>query len=398
MKKVLATALCVLALLTLAVPVHAANGDNDQPETTVGGTEFDESEVVNAAPAALAGEPTSRPPATIQFPQGDTAYPIEVRYEMLGDVPYITKVYELEEGAGAEGLPKAFEQDNYNFSRMEVLQREIPGTVDTKTASKSVVAECAKDDPAKVIATLAPTVEYNQNGYSGTLQLDAASITFSENGTEGYSYTVTDTREYPGLSANDMAYVPKTVQKNGVTLQLEGVEWQVTRTDPTDGGLVPTLYTAIASYTGSGRGSKVSGYMATVNYTGEVEKVTLGKVQYTLVYRGEEIQPMAAAEEPEAAAGKSGGPLFPFILLGVLAVGGIVSGGYILYRKRRQRADVFEDGGDYGYPEDEAEEYGIVEYPQAQQPDNIFDAEEPARFDDWPGGGKYDSVEDSFYE
>lgn len=389
MKKILATALCCLSLLTLAVPVHAANGD-DQPETTVGSTEFEESEVVNAAPAALSGEDAAMPPAVLQFPQGDTIYPIDVRYEMLGAIPYITKVYELEEGTSAEILPQSFEQDNYTFSRMEVLKKDIPGTVDTKAASKSVVAECEKEDTAALIATLAPTVEYSQNGYSGTLQLDAASITFSENGTESYSYRVTDTREYPGLSANDMAYIPKTVTKNGVTLDLEGVEWQVTRTDPTDGGLVPTMYTAIASYSGSGRGSKVSGYMATVNYTGEVEKVTPGKVQYTLVYRGVEIVP-EVVEEPEASTKKSSGPLFPFVLLGVLLVGGIVSGGYILYRKRQQRMDDLDDGTylygedgfeEYGDPEDEDDlpepDYGYIDYPKAA-PANLFDVEDSYR-------------------
>lgn len=397
MKKMLATVLCCIALLALAVPVHAANGDTNQPETTVGDTEYGPDEVVNVAPAALSGDETQRPPSTIRLPQGEPIYPIEVRYEMLGDVPYITKVYELEEGTSAEILPGAFEQDNYTFSRMEVLQREIPGETDTKTASKTVVAECEKDDAAAVIATLAPTVEYSQNGYSGTLQLDAASITFSENGTESYSYRVTDTREYPGLSANDMAYVPKTVTKNGVTLQLEGVEWQVTRTDPTDGGLVPTLYTAIASYSGSARGSKVSGYMATVSYTGEVEKVTPGKVQYTLVYRGVEILP-EVAEELESEG--YGGPIYPFVLLGVLLIGGIAAGATILYRKRRSRSVDYGNGyDDYDdYPEDDTTEYGILEYPEDPQPGNLFATKEPDHFDDWPNGRKYGSVEDSYRE
>lgn len=324
--------------MTLAVPVHAANGeDAGQPETTVGDTEYSADEVVNVAPAALSGEETQRPPAVLDV-RPDTIYPIDVRYEMLGETPYITKVYEMEEGQSPEILPKSFEQDDYTFNRMEVLKREIPGTVDTKAAIKSVVSECEKDDAAALALTLAPTVEYSQNGYTGALQLDAASITFSESGTENYTYRVTDTREYPGLTSNDMAAVPKTITKSGVTLQLENVEWQITRTDPTDGGLVPTMYTAVASYSGSGRGSKVSGYIATVNYTGEVEKVTPGKVQYTLVYRGVVVAPVVA-EEPETKG--SGAPLYPFVLLGVLLIGGIASGSYILYRRGQRTLNVW---------------------------------------------------------
>ncbi len=410
MKKVLATVLCCLALLTLAVPVHAANGEDDgRPETTVGDTEYTPDEVVYVAPAALAGEETQRPPAALDI-RPDAIYPIDVRYEMLGDTPYITRVYEMEEGQSPETLPKSFEQDGYTFSRMEVLKKEIPGTVDTKTASKSVVAECGKNDAAALVATLAPTTEYSQNGYTGTLQLDAASITFAENGTEGYSYRVTDTREYPGLTSNDMAAVPKTVTKNGVTLQLENVEWQITRTDPTDGGLVPTLYTAVASYSGSGRGSKVSGCMATVNYTGEVEKVTPGKVQYTLVYRGVEIVPEAPAEPEAVDNAKSGGTLFPFILLGVLVIGGLASGGYILHRRLQQKRaganaygyDDYEDG------EDDVPEYGIYEYPEEGEP-AAQTPKEPSYFDNWPDNltgedaGRtnlfdYNSVEDSYRE
>ena len=56
--------------------------------------------------------------------------------------------------------------------------------------------------------------------------LQPESITTTEAGKESYGYTVSDTREYPNLDRNDTAYIPKAVEKNGVSLTLAGIDWQ----------------------------------------------------------------------------------------------------------------------------------------------------------------------------
>lgn len=59
------------------------------------------------------------------------------------------------------------------------------------------------------MSKLQPMIDYEQDGYSGQLLLQSDSITTVEAGHESYSYTVSDTREYPNLDRNDMAYIPK---------------------------------------------------------------------------------------------------------------------------------------------------------------------------------------------
>lgn len=50
------------------------------------------------------------------------------------------------------------------------------------------------------------------------------------------------------LDRNDMSYVPSTTVKNGRTLNLVNVEWQVTGTDLVGEALVPSSYQAVATY------------------------------------------------------------------------------------------------------------------------------------------------------
>ena len=61
-----------------------------------------------------------------------------------------------------------------------------------------------------------------------------------------------------------------------------------------DGSGLPASYTATASYSGQGRGSKTVGYKAILPYSGEVVKEIPGKVKYTVVYG--EVKPAAQLE------------------------------------------------------------------------------------------------------
>ena len=74
-----------------------------------------------------------------------------------------------------------------------------------------------------------------------------------------------------------MAYIPKTAEKNGVLLNLTGVDWQVV-----DNG----TFTANAAYTGRAYGNKVTGYTSQALYSGEVRRVTLDGSIYEVIYEG----------------------------------------------------------------------------------------------------------------
>ena len=58
------------------------------------------------------------------------------------------------------------------------------------------------------------------------------------------SSTLSETKTIGPLDRNDMSYVPATTVKNGVTLNLANVDWQVIGTDLVGDVLAPSSYQA----------------------------------------------------------------------------------------------------------------------------------------------------------
>ena len=199
-----------------------------------------------------------------------------------------------------------------SYQYLEMYKEELPGSTETKTVSQKETIATSSQDKNAIAAQAEQTISYEQNGFSGTLTLDTAGITTEESGRQSYSYGINDTRTYTGLASNDPYLVPKEVNKNGATLSLQDIQWTPTGVKP-DGSGLPASYTATASYSGKGWGSKVTVYTATLPYSGEVTKEIPGKVQYTLVY--EEIPP-----EPEETSEKQNKGVSPLLVSGGIAL------------------------------------------------------------------------------
>ena len=181
-----------------------------------------------------------------------------------------------------------------SYQYLEMYKEELPGSTETKTVSQKETIATSSKDQNTIAAQAEQTISYDQDGFKGELTLDSSGVVAEESGRQSYSYGVNDTRTYTGLASNDPYLVPKEVNKNGVTLSLQDIQWTPTGVKP-DGSGLPSSYTATASYSGKGWGSKVTGYTATLPYSGEVTKEIPGKVQYTLVY--EEIPPEPVEEK-----------------------------------------------------------------------------------------------------
>ena len=98
-----------------------------------------------------------------------------------------------------------------------------------------------------------------------------------------------------------MSYVPATTVRNGVTLSLSNVEWQIVGTDMVGDMLAPSAYQAVATYAGSSSYQYATGYVTTAAYKGEVVSSGVESITYTVVFTGEEIEPPEppVPEEPE---------------------------------------------------------------------------------------------------
>ena len=270
---------------------------------------------------------------TLPEPSGDYL-PTKIWVEEEDGTHLLKKTFVVDASVSpSELMEGSITRRGISYRYLEMYQEELPGSTETKTVSQKETISTGSKDQAAIAAQAEQTISYEQDGFSGTLTLDTAGITAEESGRQSYSYGVNDTREYTGLASNDPYLIPKEVTKNGVTLALSGIQWTPTGIKP-DGSGQPASYTATASYSGKGWGSKVTGYTATLPYSGEVTKEIPGKVQYTLVY--EEIPPELPEPAKEEQAGVS--PLLVSGGIALMAAAGL-AGWNLQALKRRKEAD-----------------------------------------------------------
>lgn len=239
----------------------------------------------------------------------------------------IVKTYSLPPDTDpSELVEEPFEVEGYAYRHLETV-REEQLFEDSKFQTETVTLETDTDDLATILEQLASTMEYSKDGYSGTLTLDHTSLQTEAAGYTIKYYTITDTKQFTGLDRNDPSYVPTTTVKNGSTLKLSDISWTVTGTGLADDTLVPTSYTATATYTATGSRSVATGYVTTASYTGEITAEGVEEVKYTVTYLGSPV-----------------GLLAGFNPVWLLAAGGLlllVCAGIGIYVLKRPRAVIY---------------------------------------------------------
>ena len=258
--------------------------------------------IMIAAAPTVCGEESPQPEVSIIditediMPEPAGEYlPTKIWVEEEEGTHLLKKTFVVDAGVSpSELMEGSITRRGISYQYLEMVKEELPGSTETKTVSQKETISTGSKDQAAIAAQAEQTIPYEQDGFKGELVLDTAGIIAEESGRQSYSYGVNDTREYTGLASNDPYLVPKEVNKDGVTLALNNIQWTPTGVKP-DGSGQPASYTATASYSGKGWGSKVTGYTAVLPYSGEVTKEIPGKVQYTLVY--EEIPPEPVEEK-----------------------------------------------------------------------------------------------------
>lgn len=211
-------------------------------------------------------------------------YPIAIETAEDAGVRLLVKTFLVPEGTDPQVLvEESLTRRGITYQVSDILLRELEGDSQTKPVTKTVTTPAETDDTEELLTLLSPTLEYGEDGYAGTLFLDPSSISAKAADTTSYSYTLKDTREYTGLDRNDPYYIPKSAEKNGVTLTLADVRW-TPMASAGDNSEVPSLYKATAVYTGTAWGSKADGYLVTASYTGEATKTEEGQKMVSIVY------------------------------------------------------------------------------------------------------------------
>lgn len=250
--------------------------------------------------------------------------------ENLNGQQRLVKTYTLSPEVDPDELKEEdFSYDGYLYTWAYTTKVEHP-YLESKTVTETVTVNTAKNDLAQILAELSPSMPYEKDGFSGELALDHTTLSTEASGyTTKYSKT-TETKVIGNLDRNDMSYVPPTTVKNGKTLSLANVEWQVTGTALVGEALVPAQYQAVATYSASNSYQAATGYVTTAEYHGTVTAEGVDSITYTVVYTGSEIVPVKTHiwDNDSLAA-----PLL--IIASVLLCAGIAAAALILLRRRK---------------------------------------------------------------
>lgn len=153
--------------------------------------------------------------------------PTNTTIQDLNGVRQYIKIYTVAPDTDPQSLiDDVFEYDGYTYTYSSMTKEEQSYS-EKEHHTETVTADTEKSDLSVVLKALSPSIEYDDGEFRGMLYLDHSTISTVASGYTTKSYTVSATKEIDNLDTNDMAYVPDTTTKNGVTVQLQSVDWQV---------------------------------------------------------------------------------------------------------------------------------------------------------------------------
>lgn len=251
----------------------------------------------------------------------DVLYPVEVTEYMEGDSSRLKKIYVLAPTDDPSLIPtEDFDREGQTYTLLDITRQDQVET-DTRDYTETVTLESKTKDMDAILPQLTATLEVDtEEGYTGVLTLDTASIRVEAAGYSTSTRTVTAARTYPNLSDADVSLIPKSIEDGGRTLELADVQWQ-------EAG---EFYTANATYTGTASSKYATGYTVTAEYSGEVSRTTNDTVTYAAVFSASPARTQTAAK---------GGMNWSWLLVlpAGAAAAGLLFGGKFLLKKHKSK-------------------------------------------------------------
>ena len=251
----------------------------------------------------------------------DILYPVEVTEYMEGDSSRLKKIYVLTPADDPSLIPtEDFDREGQTYTLLDITRQDQVET-DTRDYTETVTLESKTKDMDAILPQLTATLEVDtEEGYTGVLTLDTASIQVEAAGYSTSTRAVTAARTYPNLSDADVSLIPKSIEDGGRTLELANVQWQ-------EAG---EFYTANATYTGTASSKYATGYTVTAEYSGEVAKTTNDTVTYAAVF---------SANPPQMQTAAKSGMNWRWLLVlpAGAAAAGLFFGGKFLLKKHKSK-------------------------------------------------------------
>jgi len=215
---------------------------------------------------------------------------VDIRVEEIPGYRYMIIIYEAEPWMEPDftvliEAPFVFEEDLFHFQYISIEENVL---TDTKWGRTELAFPVDNDDLHPVLQQLQSVIPYNdEDGYSGWLDLDYTAVWIQPAGQERRNFTMTDTITINGLISNDSSNIPKTRDKNGVTMTLQNVDWTVQQATTVGYESIPSLYTAVAFYSAGYSRQVTTGYIANAWYGGEGTRSNVDKITYSITYAAE---------------------------------------------------------------------------------------------------------------
>ena len=277
---------------------------------------------------------------------------VEIQTSITEDKTKAIKIFESYEEADVKNmLFEDFQQDGFKYIKNSVDIEKVTKT-DTIKATETLDVILTKEEKEKlsnleIINLFQDGLPYEKDGYKGILQKDLTTLKIEPNKTEStttytnQTITLNQKKEYYGLESNDYALIPKTVVKNGVTLNLVDANFVSTNNEAISSVAntgVGTLYNCNAVYKGSyikkipNTKTNVIDYKATMEYKGDISKEIFEKNLITVSYVGNKIVDLTVPVVATTSGGILGGVIFFFVKRNV-KVYNLINGSYQLIGK-----------------------------------------------------------------
>ena len=231
----------------------------------------------------------------------------EIKMSILDDKVKAVKVFESTQDIDFKNVVfEDFEKDNFKYVKDSINVDRITKE-DKKEQTETISFILTKEqvaDKNKVLKLFQEKLQYKKDGYYGLLSKNENTLKIEPNKTESNTtykkqvVTLNENKTYYGLESNDYGLIPKTITKNGVTLNLVNANFVSTNNEAISTVAntgVGTLYNCNTTYKGSytkkipNTKTNVIDYKVSVKYKGNISKEVFEKNIITVTYDGEKL-------------------------------------------------------------------------------------------------------------
>lgn len=136
----------------------------------------------------------------------------------------------------------------------------------------------------KVISLFNETKDFEDDGYTGTLVRDNSTLKVQIKDSYQEEYKVYLQKSYNNVPSNELNDIPKEIKENGTTYYLVNPVWNIAETEVVSNSEVPVKYNGTMYYEGVKTKTIITSYLATIKYTGTLEKQVPDTTTFTAEY------------------------------------------------------------------------------------------------------------------